>query len=249
MDYIVQELKNLYGLDWQNLVSSGELGRLKAIFRQANEETEELIEQFRTQKRKAIKTEDESFLLNGKEYDLSEATERIFIRYHTKKGLKKRRALYAYRFAEQNSWVYKTLLEKKKTKQFRECKRLILVGSGIYPYSLFDIHKKYKHIKMIGIEIDKDRYIASKQLVENSPAKDRIIIVNQDGNDFDYSKLEETDLVFVSCDVDSNSIVNKVIQTSKAPIYICAPYNKEWMKETIQKSNIVYDKQGRIISL
>ena len=114
---------------------------------------------------------------------------RIFIRYHTKKVLK-RRALYAYRFAEQNSWVYKTLLEKKKTKQFRECKRLILVGSGIYPYSLFDIHKKYKHIKMIGIEIDKDRYIASKQLVENSPAKDRIIIVNQDGNDFDYSKLE-----------------------------------------------------------
>ena len=89
MDYIVQELKNLYGLDWQNLVSSGELGRLKAIFRQANEETEELIEQFRTQKRKAIKTEDESFLLNGKEYDLSEATERIFIRYHTKNFLKK----------------------------------------------------------------------------------------------------------------------------------------------------------------
>ena len=72
MDYIVQELKNLYGLDWQNLVSS-ELGRLKAIFRQANEETEELIEQFRTQ-RKAIKTKT-IISVNGKEYDLSEATE------------------------------------------------------------------------------------------------------------------------------------------------------------------------------
>ena len=47
MDYIVQELKNHYGLDWQNLVSSGELGRLRAIFRQANEETEELIEQYK----------------------------------------------------------------------------------------------------------------------------------------------------------------------------------------------------------
>ena len=70
-----------------------------------------------------------------------------------------------------------------------------------------------------------------------------------DGNLFDYSRLEDEDLIFISCDVESNSIVKKVLETSKAHVFICAPYNKEWMKHSIKKSNLVYDKQGRIISL
>ena len=248
MDLLVQEFKNYYGLDWQNLVASGELGRLKSIFLNAKTENDEFIEEFFNAKKLALSAGNKTFTLKEKEYDLSEKTEQRFVKYHSKKGLEKRKALYAYRHAEQNSWIYKTLLEKKKVPLFKKCYRLILVGSGIYPYSLIDIHKKYKHVKMLGIEIDENRARASKQLIKNSPARDRINIVNQDGLDFDYSKLEDDDLVFISCDVDSSKILSKIIQTSKAHVYICSPYNKEWMKDSIKKSNLIYDKEGRIIS-
>ena len=102
---------------------------------------------------------------------------------------------------------------------------------------------------MLGIEIEDSRYSASKQLVEGGPARDRIKILKLDGIDFDYSKLEDDDLVFISCDVDSDGIFKKVLETSKAHVYICAPYNREWMKDSIKKSNLIYDKEGRIISL
>ena len=41
MDY---QLKDYYGSDWQNLVASGELGRLKTIFSLANKDNDQLIE-------------------------------------------------------------------------------------------------------------------------------------------------------------------------------------------------------------
>ena len=248
MDYVIQELKNYYGLDWQNLVASGELGRLKAIFLNAKKDNEEFINDFYTNKKDAISLGKTSFVYKDKEYDLSEETEKKFLRYHSKKGLERRKALYAYRHAEQNSWIYKTLLEKKKLPLFKKCSKLLLVGSGLYPYSLFDIHKKFKHIKMLGIEIEESRYSASKQLVEGGPARDKIKILKLDGIDFDYSRLEDDDLVFISCDVDSDDIYKKVLETSKAHVYICAPYNRQWMKDSIKKSNLIYDKDGRIIS-
>ena len=93
----------------------------------------------------------------------------------------------------------------------------------MYPYSMYDIHKKFKHILQLGLEIDETRYKLSKSLVENSPAKDSIKILHMDGNLFDYSRLEDEDLIFISCDVESNSIVKKVLETSKAHVfYLCA---------------------------
>lgn len=245
MDY---QLKDYYGSDWQNLVASGELGRLKTIFSLAKKDNDQLIEDFFKLKKEAIEQGNNKFTLNDKEYDLTKETEDRFLKYNEHKGLKRRKCLYAYRYAEANSWIYKTLLEKKKIPLFRKCKKLILVGSGLYPYSLFDIHKKYKQMKMLGIEIDKSRYEASKMLIEYGPSNSRISLINMDGLDFDYSKLEDDDLVFISCDVDSSKILSKIIQTSKAHVYICAPYNKEWMKDSIKKSSLIYDKEGRVIS-
>lgn len=249
MEFLVQELKNYYGLDWQNLVASGELGRLKSIFKQANKDNDQFIKSFLDLRIESIASKKDSFTLKDKTYDTSEPTEKRFLRYHKKKGLEKRRALYAYRHAEPNSWIYKTLLEKKKLSLFKKCNKLIMVGSGIYPYSLIDIHKKHKHIKMLGIEIDSSRYKGSLRLIKNGPAKDRINILNLDGIDFDYSRLGDDDLIFISCDVDSTEITKKILQTSRAHLFICAPYNKEWMKDSIKKSNLIYSKDGRIISL
>ena len=64
----------------------------------------------------------------------------------------------------------KHYLDKKKTGMFKACKKLILIGSGIYPYSMFDIHKKYKHIQQIGIEIDTNRAAIGRDLVSKIPS-------------------------------------------------------------------------------
>lgn len=242
-------LKDFYGDNWRDLIAQGELGRLRIILRQAEKDIEEDIAEFMRLRKEALDSDLRTFIYKEKEYKITKNVKDNFIKRHRTVLLEKKKSLYSYRYAEPNSWIYKTLLEKKRIPLFRTCKRLVMVGSGMYPYSMYDIHKKFKHILQLGLEIDETRYKLSKSLVEKSPAKDSIKIMHMDGNDFDYSRLGDEDLVFVSCDVDSNSIFNKVLETSKAHIFVCAPYNKEWMKDSIRKSNLIYSKDGRIISL
>ena len=66
-------------------------------------------------------------------------------------------------------------------------------------------------------------------LIKHSPAKDTITVVNQNGLDYDYSWLDIDDLVFVSVDVEvEKKIQEKVIMTSKASAFLCAPYHTSW---------------------
>jgi len=135
----------------------------------------------------------------------------------------------AYKNAAKNKYIVMTLRDKKMRYKFPKAKNVVLVGSGMYPYSLFDLHKQYPHIKSIGIEIDKKRALISKILVEKSPAKDMITITNCDGIDYDYSWLDHDDLVFVSVDVEiEKKIQEKVILESKASPFLCAPYHTAW---------------------
>ena len=167
--------------------------------------------------------------------------------YPTMKDFNKNRALLAYRRAEKNAWIYKTLSEKKKLALFKTCKKLIMIGCGMYPYSMFDIHKKHKHIKQVGVEIDKNRAMVADKLVSHSPAKDHIEIVHMDGKDYDFSELEEQDLIFISCDVDSKQVINSIIEKSKAHFFVCAPYNKTWFKNTMKYIQITCDDRGNIV--
>jgi len=128
-----------------------------------------------------------------------------------------------YTEAEHNAWIIKTLVDKKQRYKFNECKNLVLVGSGIYPYSMFDVHKQYPHIMQVGIEIIESRVKISQQLVKNSPAKDNIVIVHGDAATYDYSWLSDEDFVFISVDVEGEEIFNKVLKTSKAQPLVCAP--------------------------
>jgi predicted RNA methylase len=148
----------------------------------------------------------------------------------TKKGF-----IGPYNAAKKNSWIVITLRDKKQRFRFNECETLILVGSGMYPYSMFDVHKQYPHIKQIGIEIDPKRAEISKKLISASPAKDSIHIETCDGVDYDYSNLKDSDLVFISADVEYKEIMNKIIQTSKAHINICAPQDTYWLKGVISQ--------------
>ena len=135
-----------------------------------------------------------------------------------------------YTEAEHNAWIIKTLVDKKQRYKFNECKNLVLVGSGIYPYSMFDVHKQYPHIMQVGIEIIESRVKISQQLVKNSPAKNNIVIVHGDAATYDYSWLSDEDFVFISVDVEGEKIFNKVIKTSKAQPLVCAPYKYTWLQ-------------------
>ena len=83
-----------------------------------------------------------TFEFRKKEYSTNEETrDRAMNSWANAQNVNKRRALLAYRKAETNAWIYKTLLDKKKTSLFKKCKNLVLIGSGMYPYSMFDIQK------------------------------------------------------------------------------------------------------------
>ena len=136
---------------------------------------------------------------------------------------------YAYHEAEHNAWIVKTLVDKKQRYKFETCKSIVLVGCGLYPYSMFDLHKQYPHINSVGVEIDDKRCKIAEALVNASPGKDSIKIVNCDGMDYDFTWLGIDDFVFVSVDVEKEKdIQQKVIMTSKASPFLCAPYHTAW---------------------
>ena len=120
-----------------------------------------------------------------------------------------------------------------KKNAFHKCKNLVMIGSGMYPYSMFDVHRQYPSINQIGIEIDKNRCVISEKLIAASPCKDAIKIVNIDAIDYDYSWLGIDDLIFISVDVESKKMIEKIIKTSKAQVNICAPYDKTWLRNLI----------------
>ena len=137
---------------------------------------------------------------------------------------------YAYDEAETNAWIVKTLVDKKQRYKFKTCQSIVLVGSGLYPYSMFDLHKQYPHIKQVGLEINSKRAAIARKLIKESPAKDTIKIITIDGINFDYSWMTQEDFVFISVDVDGEKIFNKVLKTSKAQPLVCAPYKNTWLR-------------------
>ncbi len=141
----------------------------------------------------------------------------------------------AYEKAERNAWIIKTLRDKKQRYKFDSCKNLVMIGSGIYPYSMFDVHKQYPNIRQVGLEIIKKRADLSKKLVDASPANNKIKILCMDALDFDYTWLGMDDLIFISVDVEHDKITQKILETSKAQLYMCAPYEKTWIKSMIQE--------------
>ena len=71
-----------------------------------------------------------------------------------------------------------------------------MIGSGMYPYSMFDVHKQYPEINQIGLEIERVEQTISRINQGASPAKDAIEILTMDALEYDYSWLGHDDLVF-----------------------------------------------------
>ena len=137
--------------------------------------------------------------------------------------------LKLYNVKKENSWILKTIEDLDMKKNLKKCENIVLVGCGLYPYSLFDMHRRYPHIKYHGIEISKKRAKLAELLVSETPAKGGVTIYCSPGEEFDYSFIGENDLVFISCDVKQNNIINQVYKTSEAQVFPCAPYKSSYV--------------------
>jgi biotin synthase-related radical SAM superfamily protein len=84
-------------------------------------------------------------------------------------------------------------------------------------------------IKYHGIEISEKRAKLARILVDETPAKDAIIIHCCAGEEFDYSFLGDEDMIFISVDVVENKIFEQIIKTSRAQIFSCAPYKSSYV--------------------
>jgi len=141
-------------------------------------------------------------------------------------------SLLAYRHSPSDGVIYLTMKEKKILSLFKECNKIIYIGSGYYPFSLFNLNKKYKHLELVGVERDKKAFLSSSQLVKNSPAKDSLKIKHCDGINFDFKTLNDNDLVFIAPEIDHKNITNRIISQSLVKFFKCSmSYNKEWLGE------------------
>lgn len=130
------------------------------------------------------------------------------------------------------NWIKETFLEKKMVSKFKLCNNLVMVGSGIYPYSMIDLNKEFPNINQVGLDYDKNCVKLSSFLIKKCGIKN-INIININGLEYDYSYLKDEDLVFLSIDVVGiDEIYNKVLETSKAQPYVCAPGKHAWFKNT-----------------
>ena len=131
------------------------------------------------------------------------------------------------------NWIRETLKEEKRLSKFERCNTLVMVGSGIYPYSIVDTHKRYPNINIVGLDYDEKCVKISRHLIEKCKLNNFIDIIHINGIDYDYSNLTHEDLVFLSIDVlGIDEIYNKVLETSKAQPYVCAPGKHAWFKNT-----------------
>jgi|TARA_E500000318_G_scaffold32954_1_gene32603 tRNA G46 methylase TrmB len=138
-----------------------------------------------------------------------------------------------YKVLFDRSWIYKTILDNKVKNKLDTCNNIVLVGCGLYPYSLFDMHQRFPHIKYYGIEISKKRANLAQIVVDETPAKDNITICCSSGENFDYSFLGDEDMIFISVDVVQDKIIDKIVKTSGAQIYSCAPYKSSYVNGII----------------
>jgi len=135
--------------------------------------------------------------------------------------------LYNVKFNQ--SFIYKTILDNKIKAKLNSCINIVLVGCGLYPYSLFDMHRRYPNINYHGIEISEKRAKLARIVVDKTPAKEALQIHCCDAAEFDYSFLEDEDMIFISVDVVQNKIIEQIIKTSRAQFYSCAPYKSSYV--------------------
>ena len=96
---------------WKDIVLKGEMLTIKLLTEEAKKELEEKIANFLITRKEAIASNEFVFMFRDKEYTIDKDNVDIAIKnWASSKNISKHRALLAYRKAETNAWIYKTLL-------------------------------------------------------------------------------------------------------------------------------------------
>ena len=140
--------------------------------------------------------------------------------------------LYRYIYVR-HSWIYKTILDHKLKTKLKVAKKILLVGSCMYPYSLLDMYKRFPDKSYYGLEISESFCKLARKIIDKTPTN--VQIINADAFEFDYGNFEIDDMIFISCDVESEKTIEQIIKTSEAQFWVCAPYEKVWMFNLLSK--------------
>ena len=114
-----------------------------------------------------------------------------------------------YRFIYvRHSWIYKTILDHKLKTKLEVAKKILLVGSGMYPYSLLDMYKRFPDKSYYGLEISESFCKLARKIIDKTPTN--VQIINADAFEFDYGNFEIDDMIFISCDVESEKTIEQI---------------------------------------
>jgi len=127
-------------------------------------------------------------------------------------------------------WILKTLGAAKQQYRLKECRKLGLVGSGFYPYSLLGCWNKQPEIEYHGFDRDSKCALVSQILVRKLNI-DNMFFHNVNGETHNYEIFDNEDMLFIGCDVDNiQEIYQQMIISSKAQVYLCLPHKKALVK-------------------
>ena len=103
----------------------------------------------------------------------------------------------------------------------------------MYPYSLLDMYKRFPDKNYYGLEISESFCKLARKIIDKTPTN--VQIINADAFEFDYGNFEIDDMIFISCDVESEKTIKQIVKTSEAQFWVCAPYEKVWMFNLLSK--------------
>lgn len=130
---------------------------------------------------------------------------------------------------EDHGWIHITLRDNKLNYKVKEARYIVLVGCGSYPYSLFDMARKYSYrsdLFFIGIDYDEKCYKIC-QALKKKHGLNNFLFMKGEGKNLDYSKLNHTDMVFLSADInDIEDTYWSIVRGSPAQVFICKPHKK-----------------------
>ncbi|RJP40875.1 MAG: hypothetical protein C4548_09820 [Desulfobacteraceae bacterium] len=116
---------------------------------------------------------------------------------------------------ENNS--YNRVKDLSRMVDFSSCKKIVMVGCGAFPATLFWIYDHYPGMKYIGIDLDSD-CIALSSSVSKELNLEKIVFEAKDGREYNY---RDVDFVYIANQVTpKKDVLSRILETSSKKIQI-----------------------------
>jgi hypothetical protein len=129
-----------------------------------------------------------------------------------------------------------SMLADVLTKVNSGCNKLVFVGSGPLPTTIFYIHDNTDIPNIVGLDNNQESVYIAGEIVQSQNLK-RINLVFHDGVDYDYS---DTDIVLIANMVSGKDrVIDRIAQTGKKDVVVIS-------REPVRLSTLFYEriKQG-----